>query len=202
MSHFDYARSTELARDENPFAALIMAAMRRADSTNAATLKAAFPEIWDELQTRYNAPGGRVAGERLAVRWQSRNLGHQLDDLHASLDFACEEGLLEKHTITGILVHQARMDSFQSALSELAKSNPAAFGLVCRFHLEAMTSLMGDAEALSHVALTKMNLTPGDIGWPNSILKWDHDNAADEDPERDARLATAIDVWKQAHEND
>lgn len=202
MSHYDYARSQELARDENSFASLIMAAMRRADSTNLEALKMSFPEIWDELQTRYNTPGGRVAGERLAVRWQSRNLKHQLDDLHASLDFACEEGLLEKHDITSILVHQVRTDSFQSALRQLAKSNPLAFGLVTRFHLEAKTSLMGDAEVVSRVTLSKMELSTGDIGWPQSILRYDDPNVAPENPEREARLAEAIDAWKQAHEND
>ena len=35
-----------------------MAAMRKADSTNAAILRAAFPDVWADLQARYEAPGG------------------------------------------------------------------------------------------------------------------------------------------------
>jgi len=41
-----------------PFAALISAAMRKADSENADVLRAQFREIWDDLQARYNAGGG------------------------------------------------------------------------------------------------------------------------------------------------
>lgn len=58
MSLHDYRVSQRLATDDYSFAALIMAAMRRADSGNAQVLKRAFPEIWDELVSRYLAPGG------------------------------------------------------------------------------------------------------------------------------------------------
>lgn len=43
---------------DQPFYALIMAAMRKADSYNAEKLRYVFPEVWVELQERYNAPGG------------------------------------------------------------------------------------------------------------------------------------------------
>lgn len=41
-----------------PFYAVLMAAMRRADDINGRKLREAFPDVWDELQDRYNAPGG------------------------------------------------------------------------------------------------------------------------------------------------
>jgi hypothetical protein len=40
-----------------------MAAMRKADSDNLELLKAAFPAVWEELQQRYNAPGGMIEGD-------------------------------------------------------------------------------------------------------------------------------------------
>jgi len=35
-----------------------VAAMRKADTPNTAKLKAAWPDVWAELDARYNAPGG------------------------------------------------------------------------------------------------------------------------------------------------
>ena len=58
MSYFDYKSSQSLAAQNPPFYALIMAAMRQADSHNAIIMRLAWPEVWDELQKRYNAPGG------------------------------------------------------------------------------------------------------------------------------------------------
>lgn len=58
----EYRRSRVLSIDEG-FYALLMAAMRCADSTNAALLREAFPEVWDELQARYWEPGGLLEGE-------------------------------------------------------------------------------------------------------------------------------------------
>lgn len=40
-----------------------MAAMRKADTFNRAYLSTAFPQVWIELQDRYNAPGGILPGE-------------------------------------------------------------------------------------------------------------------------------------------
>jgi hypothetical protein len=54
MSLYDYQTSR-----------LIMAALRKADSTNAAKLRAQWPDICDEMQARYDAPGGVLQeGER------------------------------------------------------------------------------------------------------------------------------------------
>lgn len=65
MSLFDYEVSKVLAAADYPFYALVMAAMRQADSSNTAKLRAAFPDTWDELTARYNAPGGVLAGEQV-----------------------------------------------------------------------------------------------------------------------------------------
>lgn len=63
MSLFDYRASRRLNEMDPSFTTLIMAAMRKADSHNAALLRASWPEIWSELEARYNAPGGRLEGE-------------------------------------------------------------------------------------------------------------------------------------------
>lgn len=65
MSHYDYECSKRILLDSDPpFYALIMAAMRKADTENCAALQRAFPTVWLELQHRYNAPGGFLPAER------------------------------------------------------------------------------------------------------------------------------------------
>lgn len=63
MSRYDYERSRQLVNES--FASLIMAAIRKADTDNYRLLRAAFPEIADELQARYDATGGFLDGERV-----------------------------------------------------------------------------------------------------------------------------------------
>lgn len=63
MSYHEYVASRELVMRDLPFYSLIMAAMHKADTANAALLRNAFPDVWDELQARYNAPGGKLTGE-------------------------------------------------------------------------------------------------------------------------------------------
>ena len=58
MSLHEYVMSQEIAKEDYPFYALIMAAMRQADDVNGGMMHAAFPAVWTELQQRYNAPGG------------------------------------------------------------------------------------------------------------------------------------------------
>jgi hypothetical protein len=58
MSYHEYMVSREMTSTDPPFYALIMCAMRKADTTNAAKLRAAFPDVWNEFEARYNAPGG------------------------------------------------------------------------------------------------------------------------------------------------
>ena len=65
MSLHGYLYSLELSKDDPPFYALIMAAMRKADTINTAKLKATWPDVYEELEKRYWAPGGLIDGERL-----------------------------------------------------------------------------------------------------------------------------------------
>lgn len=65
---FAYKASVELGRGDPSFYGLIMAAMRKADTTNAAILWRAFPEVWDDLQARYEAPGGVLEHDPPGVR--------------------------------------------------------------------------------------------------------------------------------------
>lgn len=63
MSLYDYRESIEISAKDPQFAALIMSAMRKADSTNIALLRWAWPQIWMEFQARYHSPGGILPGE-------------------------------------------------------------------------------------------------------------------------------------------
>lgn len=63
MSYHEYRVSEEIAQRDYPFYALIMAAMRKADTLNAAILRQSFPAVWAEVDVRYNAPGGLVEGD-------------------------------------------------------------------------------------------------------------------------------------------
>lgn len=65
MSLYDYRVSMDLHHQDHPFYALIMAAMRKADTQNTVLLRDAYPHVWDELQARYNAPGGELPTDRL-----------------------------------------------------------------------------------------------------------------------------------------
>lgn len=67
MSFHEYTVSQELAKQDPPFYALIMAAMRKADTDNAMKLREAFPDTWTELLDRYHAPGGMLPAERDAL---------------------------------------------------------------------------------------------------------------------------------------
>lgn len=58
MSLYDSQVSREIVASDPPFAALVMAAMRKADSINAAKIRSVFPVIRAELEARYEAPGG------------------------------------------------------------------------------------------------------------------------------------------------
>jgi hypothetical protein len=63
----DYEISREIGSKADwgeDFYALVMVLMRNADTANQAKLKAAWPEVWAELEQRYNAPGGLLVGEK------------------------------------------------------------------------------------------------------------------------------------------
>jgi len=63
MSLYDYKMSIKIAEQDYPFYALIMAAMRQADSENIVRLRCEFQDTWEELQARYNSPGGYLPDE-------------------------------------------------------------------------------------------------------------------------------------------
>ncbi len=63
MSYYDYKQSVYIELKQYPFYAIIMAAMRQADTPNLAMLESCWPETWAELQARYNAPDGLLPGE-------------------------------------------------------------------------------------------------------------------------------------------
>ena len=64
MSLYDYEQSRKLGATGQPFYALIMAAMRQADTDNLTRLRMVFSNVWTELEARYNSPGGMLPGER------------------------------------------------------------------------------------------------------------------------------------------
>lgn len=75
MSYFDYRASQQLMRDDPPFYALIMAAMRKADTRNLDILIRAWPLVHEELVFRYNAPCGVYPSEiSLCVKCNGRIL--------------------------------------------------------------------------------------------------------------------------------
>jgi hypothetical protein len=65
MSRYDYETSKRLlANGENiSFDALLMALMRKADSYNIDKLQQGWPHVWEELEARYEAPGGLIPGD-------------------------------------------------------------------------------------------------------------------------------------------
>lgn len=63
MSRYAYEVSKEIGMKDYPFYALVMAAMRQADTANLLRLQGAFPEVWHELEERYWTPGGLTAAE-------------------------------------------------------------------------------------------------------------------------------------------
>ena len=74
MSHFDYESSKVIAASAFPFYALIMAAMRQADSDNIGKLREAFPDVWAEFYARYKAPGGLLPVEGQLTPAELQNL--------------------------------------------------------------------------------------------------------------------------------
>lgn len=64
MSLRDFAISREITRSDPPFYALIMAAMRQADTSNLTALSLAFPRVYVEFARRHNAPGGAIPEDR------------------------------------------------------------------------------------------------------------------------------------------
>ena len=64
MSLFDYQQSKIIAAQDYPFYALLMAAMRQADTDNLIRLDAEWPDVVREFRARYRAPGGILPLDR------------------------------------------------------------------------------------------------------------------------------------------
>lgn len=77
MSYYDYAVSRNLAGQDVPFYALIMTAIRQADTANLRKLRDAFPQTYDEFEARYHAPGGLLPGERVLGQHSATEGGQQ-----------------------------------------------------------------------------------------------------------------------------
>ena len=63
MSQYSFEISRRLLPEDAPFSALIMAAMRKADTHNAAALRFAFPDIAREFYERFWCGGGLTVDE-------------------------------------------------------------------------------------------------------------------------------------------
>ena len=63
MSYQTYRTGQRIEAQDYPFYALIQAAMRQADTENQEKLRQVFPRVWNEMQSRYNAPGGYLFGD-------------------------------------------------------------------------------------------------------------------------------------------
>jgi hypothetical protein len=69
VSLYDYEMSKHIATEDYPFYALLMAAMRQADSDNLELLRRAFPTVFHELIERYNASNGKIPSDDIPVEW-------------------------------------------------------------------------------------------------------------------------------------
>ena len=130
------------------------------------------------------------------------------DDLRASLEFVRDEGLIDEFGVRAVIrmfishcnKEPQHLPHAQTVLRILSEENLLAFGLACRFHLEAQTSVTGDVEVVLITEMKRRVLTVGDLGWPNSILDGYDPNAVPEDPALDARLESAIRRWREAYD--
>lgn len=77
MSYFDYEQSKKISMEDPSFYGLIMSAMRQADSINTMKLERAWPDVYNELRQRYNAPGGVLHTDPASL--QIKVLGQVLD---------------------------------------------------------------------------------------------------------------------------
>ena len=62
MSLYDYQIGLQITAQysDDEFYGIIQATMRLADTDNLEALKRSWPNVWKELQARYNAPEGKL----------------------------------------------------------------------------------------------------------------------------------------------
>jgi hypothetical protein len=65
LHEYQAGREIVLVAQRWPYYALIQAAMRLGDIHNQTKLRLVFPEVWAELQARYNASDGHLPGDEL-----------------------------------------------------------------------------------------------------------------------------------------
>jgi hypothetical protein len=65
----DYNDSLEMAVHDYSFAALVFALIRKADSNNTEKIRMVWPDLYNELVRRYNAPGGYLPGEKQTIQF-------------------------------------------------------------------------------------------------------------------------------------
>ena len=65
MSYSDFTIGRQIFGDydSDDFYGVIQGAMRIADDMNLEKLRNAFPGVLEELQSRYNAPGGKLPSD-------------------------------------------------------------------------------------------------------------------------------------------
>jgi len=56
----DYLESKQLSANDPSFASLVFALIRKADPDNLVKILQTWPELYDEMIQRYNAPGGAI----------------------------------------------------------------------------------------------------------------------------------------------
>ena len=69
MSLHEYLTSLAISAEDPPFYALVMAAMRKADSDNVERFQRAFPETWFELTRRHCVPCGVLPEDDYNGEW-------------------------------------------------------------------------------------------------------------------------------------
>ncbi len=78
ISLYEYEQSKKIAAQGYPFYALMGALMRAADTRNTELLRQCWPDIWESMQRRYNAPLGVVEewdGFTAEQYWESKQEG-------------------------------------------------------------------------------------------------------------------------------
>jgi hypothetical protein len=76
MSLHAFMTARKALSHDPPFYALIMAAMSKADDDNLCRLREQWPQVWEELNTRYWSPGGLVPGEEGFRYTEWRGIGN------------------------------------------------------------------------------------------------------------------------------
>jgi hypothetical protein len=137
-------------------------------------------------------------------RIYDRDPEHLRADLADSLEAALGDWATpEQHERAGmILTSLAQSGDAQQALRDvLAAFGTQVFGVVALFHLEARTSLMGDAEVLTFARhLARLGMTVADLGWPADTLNEQH--AGDErtwDPVELERFRSLVTRFRTQH---